>query len=111
MSADVTEWEGIFLGEGGSRPVMSMPPRMKASMKFVREVADALGLEHDAACEAADWIVDKMERFGASTAQPVMDMEGCGPVCSWCGVLWPLCGHHHLTCMDLANSETDEASA
>lgn len=108
MSADIymdatgidgREWEGIFLPSDTHRAVMSMPPRMRASRLFVREVADSLDLDDDAALQAADWIADKMERFGAAFAQPVFDMDGNGPICSWCTTIWPLCGHHHLSAM------------
>jgi hypothetical protein len=78
------------------RPVMSYPPRQVASSKFIREVQHTLGIEDDdRARVVADWVIDKMERFGAATARGVFDMNGNGPQCSWCGVIWPLCGHHH----------------
>lgn len=78
------------------RPVMSHPPRYVASSKFIREVKHTLDIaDDDRAREVADWVIDKMERFGALTAQPVFTMDGTGPVCSWCGIIWPLCGHHH----------------
>ncbi len=76
---------------------MSVPPRVKASKKLILEVRDALGLDDDAAVKAADWIADKMERFGAFSAHMSFDAEGNGPQCSWCGMVWPLCGHHHLS--------------
>lgn len=92
------EFHGIAITPGESRPLMSRPPRLIASAKFIREVRDALGIEdYDRAREAADWVLDKMERFGARTAQPMFDMEGNGPRCSWCGGIWPLCGCHHLS--------------
>lgn len=98
MSADPTEWQDIFISTGPeTRPAMSMPPRVIATKKFIAEVADELNLDSDTAQNAADWIADKMERFGASSAQPVFDMDGNGPSCSWCGVIWPLCGHQHLS--------------
>lgn len=92
-----SEFEGIF-EPTPSRPVMTKPPRMKASKEFVHEVAAMLGVTHsEDATEAADWIADKMERFGARTARPVFDMHGNGPQCSWCGAIWPLCGDAHLS--------------
>ena len=95
---DEGEFAEIFVAESGNRPVMSKPPRLLASAKFIREVREALSIEDDErAREAADWIADKMERFGARFAQPVFDLKGNGPICSWCGVIWPLCGHHHLS--------------
>lgn len=79
----------------GSRPVMSRPPTHQASKKFILDVRDALELDDDQALKASDWIIDKMERFGAYYARPVFLMDGTGPCCSWCGTIWPLCGHHH----------------
>ncbi len=90
-----SEFAGIF-EPTGSRPVMSKPPRMTASKEFVREVAIVLDGVEDATA-LADWVADKMERFGARTARPVFDMDGNGPQCSWCGQIWPLCGDHHLS--------------
>ena len=92
------EWSGIFLPTA-ERAVMSKPPRTQASALFVREVRDTLGLDDDTATRVADWAVDKMERFGAAFAQPVFDMDGNGPICSWCTTIWPLCGHHHQSAM------------
>ena len=91
------EFAGIMQpapGTPDTRPVMSKPPRYVASREFVREVADVL----DRAAspdEVADWVIDKMERFGALMAEPMFDTEGNGPICSWCKTIWPLCGHHH----------------
>lgn len=91
------EFKGIMTvgpEHAGSRPVMSHPPRYIATKEFVREVAAML--EQDASPEAvADWAIDKMERFGALMAEPMFTQAGEGPVCSWCKVIWPLCGHHH----------------
>lgn len=102
------EFEGIF-EHGYSRPLMSKPPRVQASKKLIQEVADALHIDDDdAAREAADWIADKMERFGARTARGVIDMDGNGPQCSWCSAIWPLCGCSHLSEVDLGD-EADES--
>lgn len=91
------EFKGIMTtspGDGGNRPVMSRPPRYIATREFVREVSDML--ERDRSAEAvADWAIDKMERFGALMAEPMFDMNGNGPICSWCKTIWPLCGHQH----------------
>lgn len=98
MAETPSEFEGIFEPHP-NRPVMSRPPRMVASRDFVREVQDMLdrngGDDDDE--RVADWIADKMERFGARTARPVFTMDGAGPLCSWCDAIWPLCGHHHLS--------------
>lgn len=40
---------------------------------------------------------DYGERFGAAIATPSFNMDGSGPVCSWCGEWWPLCGHHRAS--------------
>lgn len=91
------------------RALMSVPPRMVASKKFIGQVRDALHIEdEDQAREAADWIIDKMERFGARSAQGVIDLKGNGPMCSWCGAIWPLCGHHHQSAVDFGEDEGDE---
>ena len=103
-SAAAGEFSHIFLPYD-PRPVMTRPPRTRASRKFVVEVREALGLSDDEADDAADWIADKMERFGASFSQPVFDMDGNGPMCSFCGAIWPLCGHHHLSGVSNDNAE------
>lgn len=91
------EFKGIMTvgpDHAGSRPVTSHPPRYIAAKVFVREVAAML--ERDSSPEAvADWAIDKMERFGALMAEPMFDMNGNGPICSWCKTIWPLCGHQH----------------
>lgn len=103
------EFAEIFEPFWGNRRPMSQPPRVTASMKFIREVQHALDVaDDDKAREAADWIVDKMERFGARTARMVFDAEGNGPQCSWCGTIWPLCGHHHQSEVVEDAEEQDE---
>ena len=98
MSAIPGEFEGIFLYGSEQRPVMSRPPMPQASDKLIGMVRDGLDIEDlDQARETADWIAALLERFGASCAQPVLDTDGAGPVCSYCGQIWPLCGHHHLS--------------
>lgn len=89
------EFAGIMLSSGDSRPVMSHPPKMAASKAFVREVQDVLDSADGSVEALADWVVDKMERFGALMAEPMFDTEGNGPLCSWCKTIWPLCGHQH----------------
>lgn len=91
------EFEGIFLAPGGSRPIMSKPPRLRASRDFITEVRAELELTDDQAEDAADWIADKLDRFAALHARPVFEMDGSGPTCSYCSMPWPVCGHHHLS--------------
>lgn len=93
---DGPEFEGIFLPQP-DRAVMSRPPREMASSKFIYQVRTACDLDDATAERVADWAADWHERLGAAGARPVFDMDGCGPLCSWCGVIWPLCGHHHLS--------------
>ena len=91
------EFEGIFLVAPSTpevRPVMSMPSRVVASKRFISEVIEMLEESGADKTKVADWIADKMERFAASFAKPVIDMDGNGPICSFCSVIWPLCGHH-----------------
>lgn len=96
-TATPSEFDEIMQIPAESRPVMSRPPTPVATNLFISEVADALGLDGDAAREAADWIVGKMDRYAAWHAQPTFTMDGAGPVCSYCGAIWPMCGHHHLS--------------
>ena len=97
MNTDPTEYTGILVPAPGNRPVMSMPRPYQASKKFIREVQDNLNIPESELVAAADWIINKMEGFGAYSAQPVFDMNGTGPQCSWCGMIWPLCGHQHMS--------------
>jgi hypothetical protein len=94
---DGPEFEGIFVGTGEHRPVMSKPHRMLPSAKLIHQVRVACDLDDATAERVADWAADWGERLGARTAKPVFDMDGYGPACSWCGVAWPLCGHQHLS--------------
>ncbi|MCD2096555.1 hypothetical protein [Rhodococcus rhodochrous] len=104
---NLAEFEGIFLTPGGTRPLMSEPPQLRASRSFTREVRDELGLDDAQAEHAADWIADKLERFAALHSRPVFDMDGSGPQCSYCSMPWPLCGHHHLS-GELSEEGSDE---
>ncbi|MCD2116775.1 MULTISPECIES: hypothetical protein [Rhodococcus] len=94
---NLAEFKEIFIAPGGTRPLMSEPPRFRASRSFTREVRDELGLDEAQAEHAADWIADKMERYAALHSRPVFDMDGNGPQCSFCSMPWPFCGHHHLS--------------
>lgn len=97
MSALNEEFTAIIISDGETRPVMSKPRPFKATKKFIRHVQDNLDIPDEKAFEAADWILNLMERYGANSAEPVFDMDGNGPKCSWCGMIWPLCGRHHMS--------------
>ncbi|WP_017791898.1 hypothetical protein [Leucobacter salsicius] len=103
-----SEFDGILIATGGSRPLMSKPPEFKAARVFVDRVMAELDVpDRERAEFMADWIVNFAERFGASAAQPMFDMEGNGPQCSWCGQIWPLCGHHHMS-EEISDDEAKE---
>lgn len=107
-----SEFSAIIINDGETRPVMSKPRPFKATKKFIHHVQDNLELADDKAVAAADWVLNLMERYGAASAQPVFDMEGSGPNCSWCGTIWPLCGHHHMSenLPDEDESEADDGA-
>lgn len=86
---------------------MQRPARVIAASAFIREVADMLSDSGGDEALIADWVADKMERFGARTAQPCFDMDGNGPNCSWCGMVWPLCGHYHQSEMNFDGDSDD----
>ena len=92
---DEPEFEEIFETPAASRPVMSQPPRMLPSRKLIDQVRVACDLDDATAERVAYWAADWGERLGACTSRPVFDLDGLGPQCSWCGQVWPLCGHHH----------------
>ena len=91
------EFEGVFAPPVRPQRLMSMPPRMRPTEKLVDQVRVACDLDHETAIRVAGWAADWAERLGASGAEPVFDLDGNGPKCSWCGAFWPLCGHHHLS--------------
>lgn len=75
-----------------SRPVMQ-PPKVYATDHLVLETrlaTEETGADPE---RMAQWIAERIEEFGAITSLPVFDMEGNGPICSWCAAMWPLCGH------------------
>ncbi|MGR4009174.1 hypothetical protein [Leucobacter sp. 1207-22] len=93
-----SEFEGILIDNSGSRPLMSKPPEFKAARIFVDRIMHEFEIsDREQAERMADWIVNFTERFGARAAQPMFDLEGNGPQCSWCGAIWPMCGHHHMS--------------
>lgn len=102
-----TEFHGIIVTTTGTRTVMSKPRPFQASKKFIQHIQDNLGIPDGQAVAAADWVLNLMERYGARSAQPVFDMEGCGPKCSWCGCLWPMCGHYHMS--EAIDEDEDES--
>lgn len=107
-SEQVTEFTGIFLNEGGTRPVMSRPPTAKASQTLIDQVRFELDIEdRDQATRIADWVAGKLQRFEAFEARPVFDMDGMGPQCSTCGQIWPLCGHHHFSYAEGINDDQE----
>lgn len=108
MSTD-TEFTAIMINEGGTRPVMAKPGPFKATKKFIQHVQDNLGIPDINAVEAADWVLNLMERYAAQYAKPVFHMDGSGPRCSFCSMIWPLCGHHHMSSEDLSESDGEEA--
>lgn len=91
---DFTE---IIRSTGDTRPVMSRPPKLIATKKWVRQVQDAATEAGGDMNALADWVLNAMEEYAAWTARPVFDMEGNGPQCSVCHQIWPLCGHHHMS--------------
>ena len=107
---DEPEFEGIYELPVTNRPVMSPPPRLLPTRKLVDQVRIACDLDEATAERVAHWAADWGERLGARTARPVFDMEGDGPQCSWCGAIWPLCGHHHQSEEDLSDT-ADELDA
>ena len=109
------DFTGIILHTGVTRPVMSKPPALQATRKWVQQVEAAVtectradgSLDTEA---LADWILNAMEQYGARAAVPVFDMDGNGPSCSHCGAIWPLCGHHHTSeALDDDPEESDDA--
>ena len=78
---ELREVTGIIAGTRGEQhPLTRAMRRVKASAEEFTDVD-------------SDWA----ERLGASRSRPVSDMHGNGPLCSWCGAIWPLCGHHHTS--------------
>ncbi len=102
------EFVEIFQAGEGTRPVMSKPRPFKATKKFAQYVQENLGIPDDRKYEAADWVAHLMERYAAAYAKPVFDMEGNGPVCSMCSMIWPFCGHHHMSAELDEQEEPDE---
>lgn len=105
----MNEFDGILIPQGGNRAFMSRPPEFKAARVFVDRVMAELDVpDRERANVMADWIVNFAERFGAYQAAPMFDMDGNGPRCSWCGTIWPLCGHHHMTGRNLEEDDDDD---
>ena len=73
------------------------PPPGPATRDYIREIENMLDETGGDPEKVADWVNREVERRGAETAGPAFDMKGAGPSCSWCGALWPLCGHQHMS--------------
>lgn len=105
----VTEFTGIFMNDGQHRRVMSKPPTAKAAQPLIDQVRFELDIEDlDDATRIADWVAGKLQRFEAFEARPVFDMDGSGPQCSTCGMIWPLCGHHHFSYAEGINDDEEK---
>ena len=116
MSAASTEFTGVisrYVDGGRKRPVMSMPLGVEASSDFISRVRAEIPctVTDDEATAVADYVLNLMERYGAFSAQPVVNMHGVGPCCSWCGTIWPLCGHHHWSGVDFDDEDTEDEGA
>lgn len=101
------DYEEILQMTGGERPVHTPPPPMVATKKLMRIIEDAQ-IEHETPEAFADWFANYLEGYGARTAEGVFTLDGCGPVCSWCGCIWPLCGHDHMSDVDFSDGEDTE---
>lgn len=96
MSAMPTPYDDIFLVGRPTGP-FERPAPMRATKRLMEIVEDAQRT-NPAAADFADWLANFMEGYGALFAQPVMDMAGNGPRCSFCWAApWPICGHHHMS--------------
>lgn len=91
------EFENIIAAPTHDRLPGQPPPRARATYQFTREVRDALEIPEDHATEAADWVIDKMVRYAAAHAEPMLTLNGAGPVCSLCRQRWGTCGHDYLS--------------
>lgn len=116
MSAASTEFKGVIAGYVPSqieRKVMSVPLKVEASKDFIDRVRTEIPctVTDDEATKVADWVLNLMERYGAFSAQPVFNMEGAGPCCSWCGSIWPLCGHHHWSGVNFDDEDSEGGGA
>ena len=99
------DFTGVILDTGQKRPLMSKPARLNATRKWVAQVERA-AREADGDMEAlADWVLNAMEGYAALTARPVFETDGAGTNCSHCMGFWPLCGHHHMTSVNVNNEE------
>lgn len=107
---DPYEFDGWLIAPTEVRPLMSKPPTYQASKAAIAAVSDAVERADGDMTALADWLVNLMERYGARSAKPafiVVHGDGTGPCCSWCGAIWPMCGHHHFARPD---SDDDEGA-
>lgn len=115
MSTEI-DYKEIFTSNDGSmgtpRELMGHPRPLQASRKLMQMIEDAQR-EHATQVAFADWLANFMERYAASFAHPVFDVsegaDGSGPNCSFCGAIWPMCGHHHMSDWVPAGSEVGES--
>lgn len=106
------DYTGIFAENPTPRTMFGPPRHARASKKLMRVIEDAQR-EHDTPEAFADWLADYLEGYGALFAHPSMDMsEGASdlaPQCSFCGGLWVVCGHDHLSEWKPVTGEKEEA--
>jgi hypothetical protein len=68
-------------------------PSTTATREYVAEVAALLDLDRETAERVADYVLAEIEREGTFRARLVLDEEGNGPFCTWCGAIAGLCFH------------------
>ncbi|MGY4845475.1 hypothetical protein ACW9PK_12135 [Kocuria sp. MNB10] len=92
------------------QPAFSRPPRVTATRKLIRVIEDAQR-DHESPEAFADWFANYLEGFGAAHAAGVFPIsaDGAGPLCSWCGASWPVCGHHLVS--DEVEADADQLEA
>lgn len=94
------DYTGIFDFDPQPQRPMGKPVPAQASKKFQQIIEDAQRANLDAK-SFADWVANYMEGYAALFAHPSFDAsEGSktgGPQCSFCGAIWPLCGHSHMS--------------
>lgn len=110
MTKPTDYFEKYMHPTGERNSVLSKPQRVLATKKAIRDIQDATGIDdYEKATEVADWYADRLEAYGMRFARPVFEMDGSGPVCSFCGTSWPFCGchHHSVAIYEDKNGEED----